>query len=163
MNEKLSKAVKELWQNPEYIKKQTEAHLGKPGYWTGKKRIFSEKHKANLRGRKLSEETKRKMSLAHKGQPMMGKPFGKGEKHPNWKNGKTMQEGYIMILNPEHPYSINRYVFEHRLIIEKYLGRYLNPEERIHHLNNIKTDNRIENLKLFPNESEHQKFHHKSI
>lgn len=32
--------------------------------------------------------------------------------------------------------------------MEQYLGRKLSPSEHIHHLNNIKTDNRIENMEL---------------
>jgi hypothetical protein len=45
----------------------------------------------------------------------------------------------------------------HRLIMEEFLGRKLKKEERIHHINGNKSDNRIENLKLFKNDSEHMK------
>jgi hypothetical protein len=48
---------------------------------------------------------------------------------------------------------------QHRLVVEEYIGRKLTKEERIHHLNEIKSDNRIENLMLFPNDKEHIKFH----
>jgi len=45
--------------------------------------------------------------------------------------------------------------------MEKHIGRYLTPEEVVHHINEIKTDNRIENLMLFKNANEHTKFHMK--
>lgn len=75
----------------------------------------------------------------------------KGKNNPYWKGGRIKQgEGYIKILKPEHPYSDKKgYIFEHRLIMEKHLGRYLKyPGEEVHHRNAVKDDNRIENLEL---------------
>ena len=73
----------------------------------------------------------------------------KGENNRRWKGGKCKDNGYIYIWNPKHPNCTKRgYVREHILIMEKYLGRYLNLKEIIPHKNEIRDDNRIENLKL---------------
>lgn len=70
--------------------------------------------------------------------------------------------GYILIYNPEHPYAKNHrssYVPEHRLVMEKCLGRYLKKNERVHHRNHNPSDNRAINLQLFLNHSKHMKYH----
>ena len=102
-----------------------------------------------MKGKKHSEETKRKLRLKRKGR------------RPCWKGGKyTNQGGYVLILCKDHPNNQKGYVFEHRLVMEKHLGRYLTLDEVVHHINGIKNDNRIENLKLYST-SEHTTFHNK--
>lgn len=107
-------------------------------------------------GKKLSEQTKHKISKAIK-----IKYIGSG--NPNWHGGKTKDgNGYIYIYSPDHPYkNYYNYVYEHRLVMERHIGRYLKPEEAVHHKNEIVDDNRIENLRLFKNKPEHTKYHHK--
>lgn len=84
-----------------------------------------------------------------------------GDKHPHWKGGKVMTDsGYILILSPKHPFvNAYGYVREHRLVMEKHLGRYLTKDEIVHHVNGVKTDNRIENLELTDSPS-HARNHH---
>ena len=84
-----------------------------------------------------------------------------GAKHWHWGGGKTVNKnGYILIYRPDHPYAQKRgVIFEHRLVMEEQLGRYLTKEEAVHHLNGIKTDNRPKNL-IVCSYSEHKiKYH----
>jgi len=73
-----------------------------------------------------------------------------GKNHWNWKGGKKINsQGYILIYSPNHPYKDNqKYVREHRLVMEKKIGRYILPTEIVHHINGKVDDNRIENLQL---------------
>lgn len=72
--------------------------------------------------------------------------------------------GYISFYQPEHPHSDKSgHVRAHRIVVERYLGRYLTPEEIVHHVNENKQDNRIENLIVFEDESYHKRWHHKAI
>ena len=83
----------------------------------------------------------------------------KGNKNANWKGGKWKNEdGYIFLFSPKHPRASRTYVFEHRLIVEQQIGRYLKPEERVHHRNEIRDDNRPQNLMAFINNSVHKRF-----
>lgn len=87
----------------------------------------------------------------------------KGANNAMWENGRIKTDGgYILIHSPEYPCRRNKgYVLEHRLVMEKHIGRYLFPHEVVHHINGIKTDNRIENLALCATPQEHHNFHKK--
>lgn len=92
-----------------------------------------------------------------------------GDKAPNWKNGsviiyfKKYDRKYILIYKPEHPNSINKYIFEHILIAEAVLGKFLPKGTVIHHINNDGTDNRKSNLLICQNNSYHNLLHARMI
>src|SRR3990172_7462682 len=81
------------------------------------------------------------------------------EKNHFWKGGRVVDKhGYILIKKNDHPFCNHiGYVREHRLVMEKHLGRYLVSSEVVHHKNGVKNDNRIENLELFESNGKHLK------
>jgi len=90
-------------------------------------------------------------------------PHFSGEKSSHWDGGKMMDSyGYVLIYSPGHPHprmmNGTKYVLEHRLVMEKHLGRYLTKDEVVHHINEIRDDNRIENLELM-SRKKHQSYH----
>lgn len=86
-----------------------------------------------------------------------------GSNNPAWKGGIRMAQGYVFLIRPNHPRANNKgYVQEHRLIMEEHLGRYLTEKERVHHINGIKNDNRIDNLQLLRGQGDHIKIHMKN-
>jgi hypothetical protein len=78
--------------------------------------------------------------------------FFKGVNNGHWDGGKIKHKGYVLTHNPDHPVcqgNKRKYVGEHRLVMEKHLGRYLKPYESVHHKNGVRDDNRLENLELW--------------
>jgi hypothetical protein len=59
------------------------------------------------------------------------------------------KDGYLKRYAADHPFAEGRKImFVHTIIMEQHIGRRLLKEECIHHKNEIKTDNRVENLEL---------------
>lgn len=88
------------------------------------------------------------------------KPCQRGIHHPNWKGGRKINsQGYVLIHNPDHRYADKQgYVREHRLVMEKELGKPIHPRYDVHHINGDKKDNRPENLQVLTS-LQHDRLH----
>lgn len=83
----------------------------------------------------------------------------KGENHPSWKGGKFIRNEYYEVYAPDHPRSGTRnYMYEHIVVMEKHIGRYLKEGEVVHHKDGNKLNNDISNLQLMT-KAEHTKLH----
>jgi hypothetical protein len=85
----------------------------------------------------------------------------KAKMHPDGHKKNKYKEGsYVMVRDSTHPHGgYNKRIPEHRAVIEKHIGRYLDKTEIVHHINCIKNDNRLENLFLCKNSSQHNQCH----
>ncbi len=68
-----------------------------------------------------------------------------------WPEGERRKRanGYVYIKFTGPDPTKRYWVLEHRVVMEKYLGRFLLDHENVHHLNGDRADNRIENLELW--------------
>ncbi len=93
----------------------------------------------------------RKLAV-QKGRLFPGSKPGK-ESH-GWKGGRSVNSrGYIKIyVASSDPFYImadrDHYIMEHRYTMAQHLNRPLTSDEFIHHLNGVRTDNRLKNLAL---------------
>lgn len=113
--------------------------------------------KAN--GKKLCTYPKSKIAASENGKKNKGR-----RKRLDYEFGgheKKRSDGYVKVYVPDHPNcTSDGYVMKHILVIERTIGRYLTDNECVHHINHIRDDNRIENLKLMTI-SEHMSMHMK--
>jgi len=140
-----------------------KSKIGKPTWNTGKKNWMTQEHHDNL-VKGTIRRNKRHPISSEQAQinGMKATPIS-GDKHYAWKGGKKKSSrGYIYKLAHNHPRAHNGYVFEHILVMEKHLDRYLKSNEIVHHINDNRTDNRISNLALMTRAA-HNTLHKKNI
>jgi hypothetical protein len=78
----------------------------------------------------------------------------RGARHGQWKGGRVAARGGYVYLHVEPGDPLigetndSGYILEHRYVMAVAMGRPLRPGESVHHINGVKTDNRLENLQL---------------
>lgn len=129
--------------------------------------VWTIKHRGIVTPKRYKYVITKAKSIAQKKAYKKKYPNGRfGKLHPHWKGGRRIMNkaGYIGIYSPTHPHKTRDwYVMEHRLVMEKKLGRYLKKTEYVHHINGKKNDNRIENLELMGSKKEHSRRHFDAV
>ena len=97
-------------------------------------------------------------NLLERGVKLRNPGFRRGEEHHCWKGGRIVTDnGYVLILlQPDDPFygmtqikaGNSRYVLEHRLVMAQALGRPLTETETVHHIDDIRDHNDLDNLQL---------------
>jgi hypothetical protein len=79
------------------------------------------------------------------------------ERNHFWAGGRTIDKhGYVLVKANDHPHATaTGYVREHRLVMERVLGRYLDPKEVVDHIDGNTSNNDPANLRLFASNAEH--------
>jgi len=87
-----------------------------------------------------------------------------GKLAANWRGGRRkIKQGYVYVFKPDHPKSTTLgYVMEHRLVAEKIIGRLLEDDEIVHHIDGVKDNNDPSNLKVIK-KVDHVKEHFKAV
>ena len=84
------------------------------------------------------------------------------DKNWQWKWGVYIKEWYLTIKQKNNPRAdkIGRVKY-HVYVVEKYIGRNLEPYQCVHHIDGDKLNNNLDNLYIFPTYWEHSSYHNK--
>lgn len=80
-----------------------------------------------------------------------------GDKSGSWRGGIRMIKGYRHLFRPGHRLSrADGWVAEHRFVMD---DKIKNKQQVVHHEDENRLNNNIENLRIFENNGEHRKYH----
>lgn len=86
-----------------------------------------------------------------------------GDRNPAFVSGRKIdRDGYVLVSAPlGHPHARMRegriygLIYEHRLVLELKLGRYLLPSEVVDHIDGLRLHNEPSNLRVFDSNADH--------
>lgn len=122
-------------------------------HWRGRKRTQEERERMS-KGQlaswaSRSPEERKRGPMPQSQRDNISRSQKKGKDHWNWNDGRNVVDGYVYLKLPDHPMATRKgYVSEHRLVMSEHIGRLLERDEDVHHINGDRADNRIENLEL---------------
>lgn len=102
--------------------------------------------------------------MARMGLPRRSEGAQIGERNHQFRGGRRIDcDGYAVVSAPEgHPYARKRkgssspgIILEHRLVVERKLGRFLHPQEVVDHIDGLTLHNDPSNLRLFGQNADH--------
>lgn len=95
---------------------------------------------------KPSQAARLYCSKEHEGLARIKRPL---DRTYNGRPAKKDDAGYVMLWEPDHPNKSQKgWQYEHRLVVEGLIGRYLTSEEHVDHINQVKDDNSPLNLQV---------------
>lgn len=81
----------------------------------------------------------------------------------NGRHVRIDRKGYLWVWEPTHPKNFRGWVSEHRFLMEQQIGRYLETREHVHHKNDIKDDNRLDNLEILDIKKHNSLTQHRAV
>lgn len=99
------------------------------------------------------------------GLPRRAQGAQPGEDNHAFRSGRRIdRDGYVLVSTPpNHPSARKRanrnygLIFEHRLVMERQLGRHLSPVEVVDHIDGLHLHNHPDNLRVFASNADHLK------
>ena len=93
--------------------------------------------------------------IAKEGLPKLPRGARKGNLNPSWVGGRIVDwDGYAVILDPASDRKSGR-SFEHRVVMARKIGRPIEPQEVVDHIDGLHLHNCPSNLRLFASNADH--------